>query len=388
VSVRDARTGSTYDQTWREQMTRRTDPKVRIRAKPVAGFVDVAFSPVPALGALTEDVRGLMAKRALDVALAARPGVRVDVNDARLPDMTLKRYVQLLIGEDAFLALDESGPWKVALAATDAPCVVGLVNGVTSTGAHVDHVERRLFPALAAALKSKRDFKSFDLKPAMVRARFAFFVVATVDKPAWDSQTKERCVSFNARGTADYAPSEAFLKKLAACETVAEMVQAELSKADKRVAAKSDGRMASTVRVPKLVDATWAGTARSKQCLLILTEGDSARTFAIAGLDALGRERYGVWPLKGKPINARECSAKQLADNEEMTHLKTILGLRAGEAHAGGANLRYGGVVILTDADADGSHIRGLVLNLLHAKWPALATSGFVKVSRGASAPL
>jgi DNA topoisomerase-2 len=79
VSVRDARTGSTYDQTWREQMTKRTDPKVRIHDKPIAGFVDVRFSPVPALGALTDDVRGLMAKRALDVALAARPGVRVEV---------------------------------------------------------------------------------------------------------------------------------------------------------------------------------------------------------------------------------------------------------------------------------------------------------------------
>ena len=397
MSVRDARTGSTYDQTWREQMTKRTDPKVRIHDKPIAGFVDVRFAPVPALGTLTEDVRGLMAKRALDVALAARPGVRVEVrvhprvararltrgvqvNGTKLPEMTLKRYAQMLVGEDAFLALDESGPWKVALAATDSPFVAGLVNGVTSTGAHVDHVERRLYPALAAALKAKRDFKAFDLKPAMMRARFAIFVLATVDKPAWDSQTKERCVSYNARATADYVPSEAFTKKLAGCDAVAEMADAERSKADKKAAAKTDGKMTSTVRVPKLVDATWAGTARSGLCSLILTEGDSARSFAISGLDALGRERFGVFPLKGKPINARECSAKQLADNDEMTHLKTILGLRAGEVHAKGAGLRYGSVVILTDADADGSHIRGLVLNLLHAKWPALATSGYVKV--------
>ena len=382
VSVRDARTGSSYDQTWREQMTKRTDPIIHTHNKaiPSAGFVDVRFSPVPALGALTDDVRGLMAKRALDVALAARPGVRVEVNGTKLPEMTLKRYVQMLVGEGAFLALDESGPWKVALAATDSPFVAGLVNGVTSAGAHVDHVERRLYPALAAALKAKREFKAFDLKPAMMRARFAVFVVATVDKPAWDSQTKDRCVSFNSRATADYVPSEAFIKKLAGCDAVSEMAEAERSKADKKASAKTDGKMTSTVRVPKLVDATWAGTARSGQCSLILTEGDSARSFAISGLDALGRERFGVFPLKGKPINARECSAKQLADNDEMTHLKTILGLRAGEAHTKGAGLRYGAVVILTDADADGSHIRGLVLNLLHAKWPALATSGYVKV--------
>lgn len=63
-----------------------------------------------------------------------------------------------------------------------------------------------------------------------------------------------------------------------------------------------------------------------------------------------------------------------------MKHLKTILGLREGSAHVGGAGLRYGCVVVLTDSDADGSHIRGLVINFLHAKWPELAKSGFVKI--------
>lgn len=159
-------------------------------------------------------------------------------------------------------------------------------------------------------------------------------------------------MSYDSRGSATYTPSEAFVKKLVGSDAVAEMVAAERAKADKKAASKTDGRMTITVNVPKLVDAAWAGTAKSNQCFLILTEGDSARTFAISGLDSLGRERYGVWPLKGKPLNARECSAKQLSENDEMNHLKTILGLRSGETHAAGVGLRYGGIVILTDADA------------------------------------
>lgn len=384
VKVRDSQTGSVWECTWSNGMTKMGVPKLKLKDKAATGFVDVLFEPLPMMlqpsGTISQDVQSLFARRALDVALAARHGVRVSINDVKLPEMTLKRYAQLFVGGDAFLAVDEQPGWRVALASTDSPFVVGLVNGVSALGVHVDYVERRLYAALAEALKSKRDFKGVELKPASFRSKFALFVVASVSQPSFDSQTKERCVSFDAKGSLTYTPSDAFVKKIAGSEALVALAEAERSKGDKRAAAKTDGRMTSTVRVPKLVDALWAGTAKSSQCSLILTEGDSARTFAIAGLDALGRERYGVWPLKGKPINARDASAKQLADNEEVTHLKTILALRSGEAHAGGAGLRYGSVLVLTDSDADGSHIRGLVLNLLHSKWPALARSGFVKV--------
>lgn len=362
VSVRDAQTGSTWECAWAEGMAKMATPKLTQRNKAVEGFVDVSFDPQPLMlqpsGDVSAGVRALLSRRALDVALAARPGVRVSINGVKLPNMTLKRYAQLYVGGDAFLALDEQPNWRVAIAAAGEPRVtVGIVNGVSAAGSHVEHVERRLYAALAEAIKGRRDAKGVDLKPAAFRGAFSLFVVASVDKPMFDSQVKERCVSFDARGTVAYAPSDAFVKKVAASDALAALLETERAKQDKKAASKTDGRMTSTVRVPKLVDATWSGTARSGQCSLILTEGDSARSFAIAGLDALGRERYGVWPLKGKPINARECNAKQLADNEEMTHLKTILGLRAGEAHANGAGLRYGSVLVLTDADS-GAHAR------------------------------
>ena len=63
--------------------------------------------------------------------------------------------------------------------------------------------------------------------------------------------------------------------------------------------------------VPKLDDANDAGTRNSMECTLILTEGDSAKTLAVAGLAVVGRDRYGVFPLKGKVLNVREASQKQ-----------------------------------------------------------------------------
>ena len=93
----------------------------------------------------------------------------------------------------------------------------------------------------------------------------------------------------------------------------------------------------------------------------------------------LGHDKYGVFPLKGKLLNCREASSKQLAENAEIKNIKTIVGLRAAETHAGGAGLRYGSIISLTDADVDGKHITGLLMSFIHHGWPALATSGFIR---------
>jgi len=64
--------------------------------------------------------------------------------------------------------------------------------------------------------------------------------------------------------------------------------------------------------IPKLDDANDAGTKNSIHCTLILTEGDSAKTLATAGLGVVGRDRYGVFPLRGKVLNVREATHKQV----------------------------------------------------------------------------
>lgn len=66
------------------------------------------------------------------------------------------------------------------------------------------------------------------------------------------------------------------------------------------------------IGVPKLDDANNAGTKHSLNCTLILTEGDSAKTLAISGLSVVGRDNYGVFPLRGKMLNVRDASHKQV----------------------------------------------------------------------------
>jgi len=64
------------------------------------------------------------------------------------------------------------------------------------------------------------------------------------------------------------------------------------------------------IGIPKLDDANDAGTARAAACTIILTEGDSAKSLALAGIEIVGRDKFGVFPLKGKLLNVREASNK------------------------------------------------------------------------------
>ena len=70
--------------------------------------------------------------------------------------------------------------------------------------------------------------------------------------------------------------------------------------------------------IPKLEDANDAGGKNSKDCTIILTEGDSAKSLALAGIEVVGRDKYGVFPLRGKFLNVREASHTPIMDNPEI----------------------------------------------------------------------
>ena len=119
----------------------------------------------------------------------------------------------------------------------------------------------------------------------------------------------------------------------------------------------TDGKKTSRVFIPKLEDALWAGTAKSNQCTLILTEGESAKTFAMWGRSVVGPEKYGVMSLKGKILNLRDASMSQLIGNEEINNIKQILGLKQDRVYKDTSELRYGKIMMLTDADCDGLNV-------------------------------
>lgn len=115
----------------------------------------------------------------------------------------------------------------------------------------------------------------------------------------------------------------------------------------------------SLTGLPKLADANNAGTKNAKDCTLILTEGDSAKALAVAGLGVVGRDNFGVFPLRGKLLNVREARHDQIMKNEEIQNIKKIMGLQHSKEYTNVSSLRYGRLMIMTDQVCDITSVTG-----------------------------
>lgn len=105
----------------------------------------------------------------------------------------------------------------------------------------------------------------------------------------------------------------------------------------------------SLTGLTKLCDANNAGSRSASKCTLILTEGDSAKALAVAGLSVVGRDNFGVFPLRGKLLNVREASHDQIMKNAEIQNIKKIMGLQHNKVYSSNDSLRYGRLMIMTD---------------------------------------
>lgn len=243
-------------------------------------------------------------------------------------------------------------------------------------GSHVDMVCNALLRALAQAIKG-----GDRCAPAL---RAAIFLVVHLDvaNPSFSSQSKDACNTPASKLPRLELPFEVVKRvadRLKLREVVAESERAN----DKRILASTNGckTWGGTLKIPKLDDAPKAGTRDSHRCTLLLTEGDSAKSFAVAGVGTLEREErehWGIFPLRGKLLNVSEASARQLAANAEVTSIQRIVGLKHGATYDSIRQLRYSRIVVLADADNDGFHILGLIIHFVETFWPNLIELGFV----------
>lgn len=368
-----------YVQEWTDNMSTKTTPKITKVAK--KGLTKITFYPDFARFGMTsfedEDIVSLFERRTYDAAACSPPNVKVFYNGKNLGIKTFEKYVDCYIGTKKeatrVFEISEDGRWEIALAQSDGGFQqVSFVNGIHTSlgGAHVEYISSQLVKRITDHILSKH--KELKLKPQHIKDHLFLFVRSTLTNPSFSSQTKTECTSRWKDFGTSYRVSEEFIKKVLKLPFIQDII-ALVKHKEQRELNKTDGRKQSVIKgVPKLEDANKAGTAQSDKCTLILTEGDSAKTFAISGLSVIGRDYYGVFPLKGKLLNVRDASAKQLMNNEEIVNIKQILGLQNNKDYTNTRDLRYGHVMILTDADVDGSHIKGLFINFIHAFWPSL----------------
>ncbi|KAL7740436.1 hypothetical protein ACLKA6_013229 [Drosophila palustris] len=381
-----------FKQTWGNNMSKASDPIL----KDFSGndFTRITFSPDLAkfkMDKLDEDIVALMSRRAYDVA-ASTKGVSVFLNGNKVMVKNFKDYIDLFIKKTD----DESGQpikviheicgerWEVACCPSDRGFQqVSFVNSIATTkgGRHVDHVADIVIKQLTAVL-SKKNKGGVVIKNFQVRNHLWIFVNCLIENPTFDSQTKENMTLQVKSFGSKCALSEKFIANLAKAGIVESVLAWAKFKASNDIA-KTGGKKSQKIKgVPKLEDANEAGTKNSLNCTLILTEGDSAKSLAVSGLGVIGRDNYGVFPLRGKLLNVREATFKQLTENAEINNLCKIIGLQYKKKYLTMDDLktlRYGKVMIMTDQDQDGSHIKGLLINFIHTNWPELLRLPFLE---------
>lgn len=358
-----------YRQMWHDNMSR-CDPPI-IETKTEGVYVRIGFTPDLARFGGCRDFVRMAEKRTWDAAMWCAK-CKVSFNGHILDINSLEDFAKQHVG-GAPLARHVSENFEVFVghSATGAFQQVSFVNGISTTkgGTHVDRFVKAICEEIS------RDKRVTGVKPAQIKSNLFMFVRAVVVNPTFSSQTKAECTS-KISDPINFKPK--FIKDILGTGVLTSLValgEAGLNKELK----KTDGSKKTRISgIPKLDDANWAGTHRSHECTLIVTEGDSAKALAIAGLSVVGRNAFGVFPLRGKPRNVRDASVKQVTENEEFNNLKKILGLQHGKVYNSVRELRYGRIMIMTDADLDGSHIKGLVLNMFHVYWPKLIELGFV----------
>ena len=219
-------------------------------------------------------------------------------------------------------------------------------------------LKRELLPINRSLASLFSSHPHHQAKPFMDKAYLSVFVNAMIENPAFDSQTKETLTLRPSSFGSKCDLPEKFMKQVADAG-VAERVLSFATFKQDRALKKTDGaKRARIVGLPKLMDANDAGGRHSEDCTLILTEGDSAKSLVVGGLSVAGRDRFGVFPLRGKLLNVRDASAAAVAGNAEIQNIKQILGLQHGKVYENAKALRYGHLMIMTDQDHDGSHIK------------------------------
>jgi|UniRef100_A0A6C0JCB9 DNA topoisomerase-2 len=377
VVIKDGEEKKTYTQKWSNNMTTCHPPKIT-KHSAATSSVSITFTPDwKRFGMKDMDINiyKIFEKRVWDANICTT-NCKVKFQGEALPKITFEAYAKMHEGVTDLCSVT-TDRWSVCVGPSENGLEqVSFVNGICTNkgGTHVDHVASHLASGIIDEMAKK-----IKLKPQQVKNTFNIFVRATLENPTFSSQVKSECTSKVQDFGSKFAPNKTFVKNALKTGIQDELLALSKFKEMKELS-KTDGgaRKSKITGIPKLDDANKAGTNQSKKCTLIITEGDSAKTLAVAGLSVVGRDHYGVFPLRGKCKNVRDASVAQLTGNQEFNDLKKILGLQQGRDYKDVSELRYGRLMIMTDADNDGSHIKGLILNQLHYFWPSLLKLGFV----------
>jgi len=377
--------GLKYVQEFKENLNIICPPTItKCKSKP---YTKITFKPDYSrlgISGLTEDMLNLLKRRVYDIAAVTEKNIKVKYNSQLIPVKNFTQYIDLYIGSSSKIYETNGERWEyaVALSPTHEFIQISFVNGIHTSkgGKHVEYILGQITRKLAEYIEKKKKIK---VNMTSIKEQLILFIRCDIENPSFDSQTKDYMNTPSNKFGSNCVVTDKFIEKIAKMGIMdAACAITELK--EHKAVKKMDGHKTKNVRgIPKLVDANWAGTDKSKETMIILCEGDSAKAGIVSGLSSEDRNIIGVYPMKGKIMNVRGETKKKISDNKEISDIKKILGLEIDREYETmediHKNLRYSKVIFMCDADLDGNHIKGLGINLFHTTWPSLTKiPGFI----------
>lgn len=374
VKAVDPVSGKMFQQEWTDNMRVAKEPKITSSSLK-NGYTEISWTPdfeKFKMAGYSDDIFNLFTKYVYDAAMLTK--LTITLNDTKLPVKTLQDYAKLYESPTAEMTFMKSDNCEVVVTTAKEFEAVSFVNGVFTMngGMHVDAWSEAVFRPLVDAY-NKPNKPQVNVKD--VKQYFRIFVVANLVNPEFTSQSKTELAGPNVTTNVEKKNINAMLK----WENT-KQIEAIIHGKELLVLKKTEAKKKGFTRIEGLDDANKAGTKHSSECTLILCEGLSAKTYAVKGIEhgafgLSGRDWFGIYPLRGKVLNARKNNVSTIGKNKEITDVIQALGLRYGVDYTDDANfsqLRYGRLLIVTDADTDGKHIKGLIMNFIHHLFPTL----------------
>eukprot|EP00754_Rhynchopus_humris_P009141 Rhum_TRINITY_DN13939_c0_g1::Rhum_TRINITY_DN13939_c0_g1_i3::g.65630::m.65630/K03164/TOP2; DNA topoisomerase II len=424
IAIGDSEHRKEYQQEWRHSMAEKGSPIITEGYRG-SDYTQVTFTPhydYFGMDGLDDAHEYLFYRRVADVAACCR-GLSVTLNNHKLShsfvDYVEARYKAIENTADAVTHEedeldadaddDEDGddkaphryvhsvslkhlttglPWEVCVGPGNPGDSLDLsfVNAINTTehGTHFNIVQMQVVGAFRSHILLEY---GYDLPVSFVRDRVRVFVNCLVENPEFNGQCKARLTHPSIASLRnDVQLPQDFLKQI--CDDDAILQPIVTAWALKTQIEGSGVKRRAKPFAEKLEDAKKAGTRESRECTLILVEGDSAKSLAVAGLQSLQRDYWGVYPLRGKLMNVKKRRTLK-SEQSNLDKLESVLGLdreKTYETEEELDTLRYGSIAVMTDQDHDGSHIKGLIIAWLSHYWPQLLRKPLLK-SNGSSVP-
>ena len=412
IETIDSKRKRKFYQEYSNNMSNKNKPVITELKSVPAGYTKIVFKPdfeKFGIKELSEDMVALFEKRVYDLA-GTLEGIKVYLNDVHININSFQDYIKLYFEPESELeVISEKQPrWDISFVYRPDGGFehISHVNNICTYhgGSHVDYINDQIIDYLQEQIIKKNKDAVNKIKSHSIKDHYMIFINCTIENPAFTSQTKETLKTKQSEFGSACKLSDKIMKKINSSGILNVLLEFLKFKEETLLMKKTDGKKVNAIKgIPKLEDAEWAGTKKSKMCKLILTEGDSAKALAMSGRSVVGNQKYGVFPLKGKLLNVRGASPKELLNNEEIINLKKILGLKHGKIYVNSgkeaketnddktekdeskskicdiSELRYGGIISLCDQDTDGFHIKGLLINFFEYFWPSLLKiDGFI----------